>query len=281
MAIFTMTRHAFAALLCAGVASACSGNSSTGFQSSGQGDDSGTTSPPGAVSEASAPPADEGGGPTVDSSTGSSSGDTDATSPPSTGPKGQPDAGRTRDSGSPTTSGTDASTGVGGDGGPCTMNLNCMLATLPTTGDIRQDCVDRINQFRTQCACMMPLARWTDGEACADMDAQNDGTMNSAHAGAMANGGRGICPWGEAQDECPGYPSNQSVINQCLQQMWSEGPPPAGTTIAQCESQAMLQSCYEVHGHFINMSNPNVTKVACGFYTLPSGGIWAAQNFSR
>ena len=42
----------------------------------------------------------------------------------------------------------------------------------------------------------------------------------------------------------------------------------------------MINTCYEAHGHFINMSNPDVTKVACGFYTTSTGAVWAAQNLS-
>ena len=70
------------------------------------------------------------------------------------------------------------------------------------------------------------------------MDAQYDAMKQVGHAGAMAN----ICNWGDAQDECPGDPSNQYVVDMCLQQMWSEGPPPAGTTIAQCESPQMIST---------------------------------------
>jgi hypothetical protein len=274
MTTFSTTRHVLTVALCVAGAAACATAASTGNQTAGQASDSGTPmgTPPAAAPDSGAPSEDAGA--EIDSSMGASSTDTDATTPPTTGPTTAPTT--TAPTGTPDAGNTTPPPSGGVDGG-CTMNLNCTLAPAASTGDVVQDCVNRINQFRTQCACMTPLARWTDGEACANMDAKNDGMMMSAHAGAMAN----ICPWGEAQDECPGYPSNSSIIDQCLQQMWSEGPPPAGTTIAQCESPAMLQSCYEAHGHFINMSNPNVTKVACGFYTLPSGGIWAAKNFPR
>lgn len=276
MTTFSTTRYVLAVALSAAALAACATAANTGSQTAGQTSDSGTPmgTPPAAVPDSGA--SSEDAGTEIDSSMGASSVDTDAAAPPTTGPTGPTTTGPkgTPDAGSPPASQPPAA--GSGDGG-CTMNLSCTLAPPASTGDIVQDCVNRINQFRTQCACMTPLARWTDGEACANQDAKNDGMMMSAHAGAMAN----ICPWGEAQDECPGYPTNGSIIDQCLQQMWSEGPPPAGTTIAQCESPAMQATCYEAHGHFINMSNPNVTKVACGFYTLPSGGIWAAQNFSR
>jgi len=271
MPVLSTTRNAFAALLCAAFAAGCAQSANGPDFNPGpgnQGDDSGVMPGPAAGSGTSSEDASAAG-----KSMGASS-DTDASAPSNGNPQGRPDSG-----GAGSMSTPDAGTGMsttGGDGGPCTMNLSCVLAAPPSTGDIRQDCVNRINQFRTTCACMKPLARWTAGEACADMDAQYDGMKMSGHAGAMAN----ICPWGAAQDECPGDPSNQYVIGMCLQQMWSEGPPPAGTTIAQCESAQMYATCYEMHGHFINMSNPAVTKVACGFYTTSSGAVWAAQNFS-
>jgi hypothetical protein len=270
MPVLSTTRNALAALLCAGFAAGCSQTpSGPVFNPSpgDQGDDSGVG--PAAAEDSGTPSEDA----TAVGDGMAAGGDTDA-SAPANGPHGSPDAG-----GAGSMSTHDAGTGVtstGGDGGPCTMNLGCTLAAAPSTGDIRQDCVNRINQFRTTCACMKPLTRWTAGEACADMDAQYDAMKQVGHAGAMAN----ICNWGQAQDECPGDPSNQYVIGMCLQQMWSEGPPPAGTTIAQCESPQMINTCYEMHGHFINMSNPAMNQVACGFYTTSSGAVWAAQNFS-
>jgi hypothetical protein len=270
MPVLSTTRGALAALLCAAVAAGCSQASpGSGFNSGpgNEGDDSG------AAAAADSGTSSEDASASVDGMAGSR-GDTDASAPGNANPKGQPDAGG---GGSPSThdAGTGA-TGTGGDGGPCTVNLGCVLSPPPSTGDIRQDCVDRINQFRTTCACLKPLARWTAGESCADMDAQYDAMKQVGHAGAMAN----ICNWGDAQDECPGDPSNQYVISSCLQQMWSEGPPPAGTTVAQCESPQMIDTCYEMHGHFINMSDPANNQVACGFYTTSSGAVWAAQNFS-
>ena len=160
--------------------------------------------------------------------------------------------------------------GSGGSGGTgaCVKNLACKLSPPPSSGDIYQDCVDRINQFLTQCACLPALTRRKDGEACADQMAEYDASMNSAHAGAIAK----ICQPGGSQNECPGYSSNAQVIGLCMQQMWDEGPPP---------TDPCTGDCYEEHGHFINMTDKSVTKVACGFYTTAQGKVWAAQNFSR
>jgi hypothetical protein len=111
--------------------------------------------------------------------------------------------------------------------------------------------VNRVNQFRTECACVAPLERWTDGEDCADQQAQSDGRSNSPH------GNFGDCgEW--AQNTCPGWDSNEDVIDGCLQAMWDEGP--GG-------------------GHFENMRDSDKTEVACGFFELPGGGVWASQNF--
>ena len=145
--------------------------------------------------------------------------------------------------------------------------MSCQLAAEPSSGDARQDCVDRINQFRTQCACLPPLQRWTEGEACADQMAEYDSGQNKAHAGFGAD----LCSGGNAQNECPGWSSESQIIGGCLQQMWNEGPPP----MSPCNG-----SCFQMYGHFINMTNKSMKKVACGFYKNAQNKIWAVQNFS-
>jgi hypothetical protein len=45
--------------------------------------------------------------------------------------------------------------------------------------------------------------------------------------------------------------------------MWNEGP----------------GSDWSQHGHYINMSNPNYTMVAIGFYITSAGKVWSVQNF--
>ena len=178
-------------------------------------------------------------------------------------------AGTSALAGSSGASGSSAGASAAGAGGACVENLGCTLTAAPLTDDIHQDCVDRINQFRTQCACLPPLARWTEGEACADQMSEYDAMQNMAHAGFEDK----ICGSNQGgQNECPGYSSNSQVISLCLQQMWSEGPGPEDP----CDGQ-----CFQDHGHFINMTSTSTTKVACGFYTTSSGKVWAAQNFSR
>lgn len=171
--------------------------------------------------------------------------------------------------GSPVAGTSAAGASSAGAAGACVQDLSCMLTAPPLSSDIHQDCVDRVNQFRTQCACLPALARWTDGEACADEMAEYDAMQNVAHAGFTDK----ICSSGQGgQNECPGYSSDSQVISLCLQQMWSEGPGPEDP----CNGQ-----CFEEHGHFINMTSTSMTKVACGFYTTSSGKVWAVQNFSR
>lgn len=149
-------------------------------------------------------------------------------------------------------------------GGPLAEPIaNCRLAVLPSTGDPRQDCVNRINQFRRECQCLPPLQRWTDGEACADRQAMIDQQTMMAHNGFRM----GVCAGGGGQNECPGWLGWRDVpstISACLQQMWDEGPgdfygPPP-------------------HGHYINMSSTRFSRVACGFYTSGSATT-AIQNF--
>lgn len=177
--------------------------------------------------------------------------------------------------GTPGAGGTAASGGAVATGGSqegpllpadCVENLACSLEALPSTGDDYQDCVQRINQFRTQCACLEPLERWTEGESCADRQAEYDSTRE-AHAGFSER----ICESGWAQNECPGWRSVDSVVEGCLEMMWHEGPPPT----ADCSG-----ACYQAHGHFINMTG-DYARVACGFYTGSDGEVWSVQNFSN
>jgi Cysteine-rich secretory protein family len=148
--------------------------------------------------------------------------------------------------------------GAGGAGAGGSGSSNAATSTSGSSGstDPAQICVDHINTLRATLK-LPPYARWSSGEACAGMEAQKDEASNSPHSAF------GTC--GEhAQDECPGWPGPPSqMITQCLDQMWAEGP---GTD-------------FSTHGHYINMSSTSYTEVACGYYTLPDGSVWAAQNF--
>ena len=135
----------------------------------------------------------------------------------------------------------------------------CTPGPVPDSGNFEADCVARINQFRWDCQCLPPLDRWTDGEPCADEHAEYDST-NGVHAGFIED----ICaPRGWAQNECPGWGSEAAIVDRCLQMMWDEGP----------------GDDFNEHGHYINMSSTNYTKVACGVYITGSGEVWSVQNF--
>ena len=126
----------------------------------------------------------------------------------------------------------------------------------PGDGSAEQLCVDTINQYRATLG-LAPYQRWNAEESCADGQAKSDSQSGTAH------GAFGQCTE-NAQNECPGGPGQPStMIPQCLAMMWAEGP----------------GSDFSAHGHYINMSSTQYTKVACGFYTLQDGSVWAVQDF--
>ncbi|HEY6561297.1 MAG TPA: hypothetical protein VI072_28690 [Polyangiaceae bacterium] len=171
----------------------------------------------------------------------------------STGSGGQ--GGSSGRGGSAGKAGSGGSAGTGGSPG-CTPNYACRPTPPPATGNAHADCVARINQFR-DCVCMPHLERWTEAESCANQQVAYDRARNAPHAGWTGN----ICsPKGNGQNECLG-----GAINGCQQSMYDEGPPPQ----TPCEG-----ACFQEHGHFINMTNRNFRRVACGF-----DGSWSVQNY--
>ncbi len=122
--------------------------------------------------------------------------------------------------------------------------------------DAAAHCVDVINMYRATLN-LAPLQRWVDAELCSGDEAESDSMTNTPH------GAFGMCgEW--AQNECPGWPGPpEALLDGCLAQMWAEGP---GEPFSE-------------HGHYINMSSPQYTKVACGFYQTNQGSYWAVQNF--
>jgi len=169
--------------------------------------------------------------------------------------------------------------GMGGSGGSGGM----MAMTGGTSGgnpddelnEVRQICVDTINEYRAT-VDLEPLARATpEQEMCSDGGAMMDGVSMRAHGSA------GMCDLG-SQNTCPGYPVSfgggtlAGVLKRCLQQMWDEGEPAEGR--AAC--MADLSGCYQRHGHYLNMTEPNATAVGCGFYDMGSDTWWMNQNFA-
>lgn len=129
--------------------------------------------------------------------------------------------------------------------------------------DPHQRCVDRINALRATVG-LGPLERWTEAEDCSDEQSKRD------FEGAGAHGSFGQCQE-SAQNTCPRWPGGvDAIIGGCLDAMWNEGPPPQ----TPCEG-----SCFQAHGHYINMTNTRYSRVACGFYIGPDGRVWSNQNF--
>lgn len=145
---------------------------------------------------------------------------------------------------------------------PGSTGADPTITTTTTTGDpgdpleaARQLCVDTINMYRATLG-LPPYQRWTDQETCSDAEAKSDGETNTPH------GAFGMC--GEfAQNECPGWPGPpEQSLPGCLAQMWAEGP----------------GEDFNMHGHYINMSSEQYTRVACGFAEV-NGEWWMVQNF--
>jgi hypothetical protein len=151
-----------------------------------------------------------------------------------------------------------ASSGGASSGGASSGGASSGGTGGGTTGDpyeaYRQQCVDKINEYRATLG-LAPYQRWTAQESCVDNEAKTDSQNNKAHSAFGSCG-----EW--AQNECPGYPSLSSTVSTCLAQMWAEGP----------------GADFNTHGHYINMSSTQYTKVACGFFEGPNG-VWAAQDF--
>lgn len=126
----------------------------------------------------------------------------------------------------------------------------------PNDGTAEQLCVDTINMYRATLS-LPPYTRWKAEETCGDGQAKSDSMTMTAH------GAFGMCSE-SAQNECPGWPGPPSaMITDCLAQMWAEGP----------------GADFSKHGHYINMSSSSYSTVACGFYTLSDGSVWAVQDF--
>ncbi|WP_438024570.1 CAP domain-containing protein [Sorangium sp. So ce233] len=233
---------------------------------SSESDDSGPSSGAGDGSSdgASGSEASSGGdGSTTTAATGGSdtSGDSTTVSSGSAGSSGSTGgspaggAGGSDGSGGSPAGGTGGSDGSGGSPTGGTGGTGGSDGTGGATS-AAQLCVDTINQHRATLG-LPPLGRWTEAESCSDEESESDGNTNTPH------GAFGACKE-RAQNECPGWPGPpESMIIPCLQLMWDEGP----------------GEDFNKHGHYINMSNPEFTEVACGFHTFPDGSVWAVQNF--
>ena len=140
--------------------------------------------------------------------------------------------------------------------------IDFALGEPDSLSEARQQIVHRVNDYRATLG-LKRLIRAKTQESCADTEAQMDYVSNKAHSAF------GHCKE-FAQNECPGWSGTKmltiadNIVTGCLQSMWDEGP---GTP-------------YSAHGHYINMSNPAYSKIACGFYfNAVTKKMWAIQDF--
>jgi hypothetical protein len=196
--------------------------------------------------------------------------------------------------------GQDASVAETG-GGP---EAGTKETSAPETGSVtsadgfaasRQACIDKINALRATdtAVALQPYTLYNDdaNNTCVDTQASTDQSHNSAHYAFINNAP--ACQWGQAngwaQDECEqGYGTGVAGITQCLQDMWDESLKPncagcVGCTVfgGACNNCDYSGSKGYECGHYVNMSAPYFTQVACGFAgTAPSSSDgWAVQNF--
>jgi hypothetical protein len=212
-------------------------------------------------------------------SSDSAPGSPDATGSDPVGPDADVPETSTVDSSSAADTGVDAGTVTSGDG----------------FGASRAACINKINALRatnTAVALQPYTLQETDAlDTCVDTQASTDQSMNSAHYAFINNAPS--CTWGSAmgfaQNECErGYGTTPAGIEKCIQSMWDESLKPNclgcvgctafGGACPNCDySGAMGYEC----GHYVNLSAPYFTMVACGFAgAAPSSGDgWSVENF--
>ncbi len=251
-----------------GAVSGCSSSAGTGF--------------------GTAPPSDDGGGSGSTSDGASGGGDSGSTEDTGS-PVGTPPP----DSSAPDTEAPDTGTVAPIDAGVDTG------APANNDGDgfgpSRMACINKINALRAaNTAIALQPYTLTDNDTldmCVDTQASNDQQKMSAHYSFINNDPS--CTWGNAMgfalNECEeGYGTSPSGIEQCIQDMWDESLKPNcmgcigctqfGGACPNCDySGSMGYEC----GHYVNLSAPYFTMVACGFAgTSPSSSDgWSVQNF--
>jgi|GEM_PF-2701477 len=151
---------------------------------------------------------------------------------------------------------------------------------------LRDVCVSEINMYRATLTDRMlkPITRATpEQEECSEKGAKMDGDTMSAHGAARA----GVCSalGLSSENTCPGWPVGgrggmatiADALKNCLKAMWAEGEPPV--PVAECQKD--YQGCFLAHGHYLNMSDPNIASVACSFYKMMDGrSYWMNQDFT-
>ncbi len=193
------------------------------------------------------------------------------------------------DSGAPDTSTVDSS--MAADTGVDTG----VVTSSDGFGASRTACINKINELRatSTAVALQPytLQETSTLDTCVDTQASTDQSKNTAHY--SFNNNDPSCTWGSpmawAQNECAqGYGTTPAAIEQCIQDMWDERLKPNCTGCVGCTTfGGNCPNCdysglmgYEC-GHYVNLSAPYFTMVACGFAgAAPSSGDgWSVQNF--
>jgi hypothetical protein len=152
--------------------------------------------------------------------------------------------------------------------------IDFALGEADSFSEARQQIVHRVNDYRATLS-LKRLMRNRSMDACVDTQAQMD------YASGVAHSAFGHCKE-SAQDECPGWTGSNmllvanTIIISCMQMMWDEGAPLAGTP---CGGGT---ACYSQHGHYINMTNTDYSSMACGFYyNVAAKTMCGTQDFFR
>jgi hypothetical protein len=205
------------------------------------------------------------------------------------------------DAGTPDTSAFDATasddSSIEVDSGS-QVDTGAAVTSADGFGPSRTACINKINALRATdtAVALQPYTLQTNPtlDTCVDTQATNDAAMNSPHYSYINSAP--ACTWGTSlmmgnsgQDECAqGYGTTPAGIEQCLQDMWDErlqsncagcvGCTQPGGACPNCDFYGMNgPEC----GHYVNMSAPYYTTVACGFggQAPSSGTAWAVQDF--
>ena len=133
--------------------------------------------------------------------------------------------------------------------------------------DFGQECVERINKLRAL-EGLGPLQRYKEKECAADADAKTN-FQTSPHQSQN----------GDGQNECGTRSSVNAVLNDCIEQQMYYGEKPCYQQYGSNCFYGTQTPC--VCGHYINITDPQYKKVACGLYKTPSGSYHSVQNFYR
>lgn len=199
--------------------------------------------------------------------------------------------------------GSGGSAGAGGKSGASAGAAGKLTTATDDLEQVRQLCVDTINQYRAT-ENLAPLNRASAAiEACSDQGAAADGKSQVPHQSAQNGwtefpgcsqykgwGGTGKLQGG--QNACPNWPVGGSAwtggfatlgdaISNCLKQMWNEKTTflASGKTREQCQSDMSATGCFMTNGHYLNMSSTGYKTVSCGFADVGNSKWWMNQDF--